>query len=676
METKVDSSTGQQPTDIETVPAASLSPDYRARARRALTSRTWVRVTNSTLLLTCVILIVAVPSMPYFTDTFDLAASAVLLSCVGIFTADFVLEITTHSAYLRSPQGLLDVVVLTFGWASLAVPGCERLLVLKLGRFLLPPPGWAVAPDAPRRSLACAALRAIAIGVVADVVLGVVGVEIVLFLLLASLLASRHAPPCAGAGARARRYERRKLEGDGADTDDAGAGGMCGQLLLVVLGLAAGTHLLYMAVGWAAAEPLWVPTDASRFDFEGRWRVEGGVALADWPCSTVRFRVRVKSRGGAKLRLLWRSTRVRLLSTTRRVDRRAGMVGNATAVSVVFSGPPVYVFGMPPAADELHLGEGLHELALHKLTGGAPYNMGVGAFFTAPSRLEFRGVALSAGDAELVPWAVPQAPKRMVQIIGASDSTGWCADGSKEDEDSTSSAVQLWRRTNCHSAAVPTLARRLRAAVSVQGLAGSGLMQNANAATPWLFGPLTMAQLHLRTLLSDARSEWTEERAALTGRRRPDLIIVSLGGNDFNHQVGHAPSAEKFGQAYSRFLASLFTATAEGDAHAPPGLVVVSICGQGSPADLAFDPDNNRCRPCPNVEAAVHTFRRERPSLATRVHYVFVPCDGSVVREEHGSGCQGHMTPRGQAAVADFLVPRVAKIMQWGEGADYDAGSM
>ena len=86
---------------------------------------------------------------------------------------------------------------------------------------------------------------------------------------------------------------------------------------------------------------------------------------------------------------------------------------------------------------------------------------------------------------------------------------------------------------------------------------------------------------------------------------------------------------------------------------------VINVCGQGSPAEASFDPDNNRCAPCPHVEAAVREFADDR------VHYVFIPCDGSVVTGDGDIGCAGHKNRQGQREVFDFLKDKVAVITGW-----------
>ena len=162
-----------------------------------------------------------------------------------------------------------------------------------------------------------------------------------------------------------------------------------------------------------------------------------------------------------------------------------------------------------------------------------------------------------------------------------------------------------------------------------------------------------MAQLYLRTLQTRP-TLWNTSAAFNTSA--PDLVVISLGGNDFNHQGGHVPTNASFTAAYARLLDQLFSQ--RGGA-----LVVAAVCGMGSPNEARFDPDNNRCRPCPHVQAAAAAYSAARP--ARRVAYFFVPCDGSVVRDDRDIGCNGHKNALGQAEVARFLEPKLRELMGW-----------
>merc|ERR1711907_914381 len=101
------------------------------------------------------------------------------------------------------------------------------------------------------------------------------------------------------------------------------------------------------------------------------------------------------------------------------------------------------------------------------------------------------------------------------------------------------------------------------------------------------------------------------------------LVVVSLGGNDFNHQHNHVPSNQSFSSAYEALLLQILTTMSK-----PP--IVLSICGQGSPNEVRTDPDNNRCRPCSHVERASVEFN-SKYSGRFDTNYIFVPCNGSIV---------------------------------------------
>ncbi|KAL1524997.1 hypothetical protein AB1Y20_019873 [Prymnesium parvum] len=383
-------------------------------------------------------------------------------------------------------------------------------------------------------------------------------------------------------------------------------------------------------------------TDAS-LAYSGRWRfTDDRTALADWPCAALRLRLRLPA--NSSLVLSWYGVRLRLLASVRRLDA-------ATAAEhAVLTAYPLEVYGVrpPPIRSELRLAAaGEYSVELTKLTDAAPFNMGLGRWLAA-ARLRFDGVVLPAGATVL--RAAPR--RRRVEYVGASDSSGYCVDGSSDD-DNWRYAFVGWARQNCYKAAPMVLGRLFSADVQVVALPASGVTQNAFAATPWLNGEPTMRQYYERALLTDGPSSvWNFSRFV------PDVVILSLGGNDFNHQAALAPSNATFDSSYMGMLGDVF-------AHYPsrPDLVVISVCGQGSPREAAFDPDNNRCRPCEHVERATLQFAEAAPER--RVHYLFVPCDGSVVTGVDDIGCDGHKNARGQAEVASFLAPRIADIMGW-----------
>ena len=76
---------------------------------------------------------------------------------------------------------------------------------------------------------------------------------------------------------------------------------------------------------------------------------------------------------------------------------------------------------------------------------------------------------------------------------------------------------------------------------SVIAIAGIGLIQNANHDFEWVMGSETMMNYYPRILLSQNEVTMDTNQEIL-----PTLTIISLGGNDYNHQNGNVPSQEEF----------------------------------------------------------------------------------------------------------------------------------
>ena len=114
-------------------------------------------------------------------------------------------------------------------------------------------------------------------------------------------------------------------------------------------------------------------------------------------------------------------------------------------------------------------------------------------------------------------------------------------------------------------------------------------------------------------------------------------MLVSLGGNDYNHQKGHVPTNETFTtvfESFALFLASRY-----------PTAQLVALCGMGSPLEAKLDPDDNRCKPCPHVADAVNSFKQRQPfTLREKVHYVL----HGAVRWLRGDGGGGYRVQRPQ----------------------------
>ena len=403
--------------------------------------------------------------------------------------------------------------------------------------------------------------------------------------------------------------------------------------LLAVGLISAGTFCAYPP---AAPPKVDIPATDPRLQYEGRWLTSGSTAAADWPCASMLFDVHAAA---GDVALVWSGVRVRLNATIYAAN--GTLLAARTLVSSAILDRS--------QRDLLQLPANASHVRIRKLTEAEPYQDGFASWALAPSKATVYGLDLVGG----VTLGATPLPTRRLEVIGASDTAGYCVDGLN-----TTSAVGWsvggWQYSNCDQTVSGLLGRRLDASVSVQAQPSMGLVQNAMAKTPYVVGNTPMPVLFNRTLMSDKSTAWP------IGRWVPDAVLISLGGNDYNHQKGYAPSNATFTAAYGKFLDHLF----EGYA-ANPNLVVVSFCGQGSPVEHAQDPDNDRCRPCPHVSDASDAYAKANPTRAQRVHYVFVPCDGSVVTGDGDIGCNGHKNRLGQAKVADFLEPKLRAILGW-----------
>lgn len=72
-------------------------------------------------------------------------------------------------------------------------------------------------------------------------------------------------------------------------------------------------------------------------------------------------------------------------------------------------------------------------------------------------------------------------------------------------------------------------------------LPATGVTQNAFASTPWINGESTMSGYYGRAVLTDGpHSVWNFSAFV------PQVVMISLGGNDFNHQGALMPSNTTF----------------------------------------------------------------------------------------------------------------------------------
>ena len=97
--------------------------------------------------------------------------------------------------------------------------------------------------------------------------------------------------------------------------------------------------------------------------------------------------------------------------------------------------------------------------------------------------------------------APPRERVRKIEMVGASDTQGYCVDGAAALDGTAELYAHGWRYDNCERAYPRLLSRALRArAASVQAIAGVGVTRNSFASHPWATGPLPMPALYNRTL--------------------------------------------------------------------------------------------------------------------------------------------------------------------------------
>merc|ERR1712232_933019 len=139
---------------------------------------------------------------------------------------------------------------------------------------------------------------------------------------------------------------------------------------------------------------------------------------------------------------------------------------------------------------------------------------------------------------------------------------------------------------------------------------------------------------------------------------KPDLVLLMLGGNDkvcSTQGVNFSMPAD-FSTVYTNAIAHIFNRF-EQVQHTP---VIVSVCGFASKSE---DGTCNRNSACSAVSNAAVVFNKSFSQWAHMNHYVEVPV--GVVPDNATYGCAGHRTADGQRAVAEYLVPRIANIMNW-----------
>ena len=332
-------------------------------------------------------------------------------------------------------------------------------------------------------------------------------------------------------------------------------------------------------------------------------------------------------------------------------------------------------------------------VSLRKLSEAEPYGGGIGNDVLKPSKVQFYGISSISDNVEVITIKpkkeasiknTNESPSNEntsigihLEFVGASDTAGYCVDGNPEMS-KIEVFVSGWKYGNCDYGMPGRIVEILEEKAndqsnidytySVIASAGIGLIQNVDHSHEWMMGSETMMDYYSRTLMSENHSSILDIIQDLSLPKVSTLAVISLGGNDYNHQGNKVPSQEEFSNAFAKFLDEKVGLNEKN-----PNVRykrALLICGMGWPQEVDQDPDNNRCRPCPFVEQAAIDWNEAHPMkdlenifpLNLQVGYQFIPCDGTVVPNKNGTedmGCNDHKNRHGQLEVAKFLAPRI-----------------
>jgi len=224
----------------------------------------------------------------------------------------------------------------------------------------------------------------------------------------------------------------------------------------------------------------------------------------------------------------------------------------------------------------------------------------------------------------------PPGEQRKIEFIGNSITCGTGLDLSGIPCDS----AEWYDQHNAYLAFGPLLARRLKAQWLLSSVSGIGMERNWNGIGP------TMPQVYRSTYLQ-TNSIWTWDFSVYI----PDLVVVSLGTNDFSDgdsQVPRAlPDSARFCQAYIDFLKTI-------RANYPRAV----ICCLSSPV---MQGEKSRL-----LQQYLNTIvgnmnKNENDPKVSSFFFSHV----------YNHGCNSHPDRQEHVQIADELEPVLRQLMQW-----------
>jgi len=373
---------------------------------------------------------------------------------------------------------------------------------------------------------------------------------------------------------------------------------------------------------------LFIPPSAEQISYEGRFLhdKEESKAYFDWSCTVIRFSV-VEMQGASS-----DLVKIALEGGNHRFELKVQIQDNITSTIFTTSKKAKnYTVNFPLP--------GAYQVTLKKLTESTfdariPSHFGSISLHTAV----FHGLYLE-GQNELV--ISPDQRSRKIEFYGASDTAGFGADG-YPNPGTLSCFAKMNQYENCAESFSGQLAEKFNAQMHLQAMAGRGLVHNADEWVPFLSSGPTIPETANRTICADSapNKAWNFDSWI------PDLIILSLGGNDYNNI--RKPVESVFVPDYIRFLEYLYSS------YKPNIPTIINICGGSSPSD------HSRNRACPFVSNASSTYKMKYPSLP--VHYIELPLD---IVPDDDIACLGHHNADGHKHIVDYLTPKIESIMKW-----------
>ncbi len=222
--------------------------------------------------------------------------------------------------------------------------------------------------------------------------------------------------------------------------------------------------------------------------------------------------------------------------------------------------------------------------------------------------------------------AAPPKPLRKLLIVGDSVT---CGEAVERDAQACEKQPGWWNARRSYGM---LLADALEAEVHLVCAGGRGLIRSWNGRTDELNGP----DFFELSLAEDVSQPWNHDDY------QPDLVLVSLGTNDFSENAGAMPMRELFVEAYLKFIDRLRAVHPEAQIAITEGAIV------------------NNNNPQHQAKATLRAYLQEVEQRAGggRVH--FLPAT-----HYPGDDCDAHPTAEQHAAMARDLTQQLRPLMGW-----------